>query len=106
MKGKRMKATKVFEAIALSFLLLVTALTAAVAQDRLISGLYGAGADEKISREIRLQPAERSARREKKRAEGELSTAQWVEVIRVAEGLLGLPGPKYSPSVTPAAKTK
>ena len=50
MKGKRMKATKVFEAIALSFLLLVTALTAAVAQGRLISGLYGAGAGEKIVR--------------------------------------------------------
>ncbi len=101
-----MKATKVFEAIALSFLFLVTTLTAAVAQDRLISGLYGEGSNEKISREIRPQPAGRSARREKKGSKGELSAAQWVEVIRVAEGLLGLPGSKYSASVTPAAKSK
>jgi hypothetical protein len=96
MKGKRMKARKMFEAIALSILLLVTALTAAVAQDLLISGLYGAGADEKISRETRPQPAGRSAGREKKGSKGELSAAQWEEVIRVAEGLLGLPGSKYS----------
>ena len=105
MEGRKMKATKVLEAIVLSILLLVTVFTAAVAQKRLISGVYGT--NEETSRRVRSQPAEKSGRQGKKdRPKEELSATQWVEVVRAAEGLLGLSGPKNSAAIGLATKTK
>jgi hypothetical protein len=84
-----MKVAKTTKTIALSGFVLATVVGGALAQERVVSRLYGAE-----SRTIRRIDAQLStdARRQAKseRRAGDLNASQWVEVAQAAEGLLGL----------------
>ena len=84
-----MKVAKIIKTIALSGFVLATVVGGALAQERVVSRLYGS--ESRTIRRIAAQPSTDARRQAKaERRAGDLNASQWVEVAQAAEGLLGL----------------
>ncbi len=84
-----MKVAKITKTIALSGFILAAVVGGALAQERIVSRLYGAesrtirGIDARLSTDARRQA-------KSERRAGDLSASQWVEVAQAAQSFLGL----------------
>ena len=100
-----MKVAKISKTIALSGLVLATVVGGALAQERIVSRLYGSGS-RTIGR-IAAKPSTDTRRQVKaERRVGDLNASQWVEVAQAAEGLLGLHARKAAAKTLAMAASK
>ena len=95
-RGKKIDAVRISRTIALSVLLLATVIGGALAQERIVSRLYGTG-NEAIRKADARPAAGVRIRTKDMRRTSDLSPVQWVEVVRVVEGLLAGAGPPWRP---------
>ncbi len=84
-----MKVAKITKTIALSGFVLAAVVGGALAQERVLSRLYGAESRTIRRIDARLSTDARRQAKSERRA-GDLNASQWIEVAQAAEGLLGL----------------